>query len=127
MSENITHKSRLWTEENITNIIKHICDNHSYVILVNDEGAEFIIEGYYFKVSGNVKDKWAIIEIDNATKEIKWDNEAESCVKILGSKPDLSDSQHALQLSDDNKYRFKATSGSVEAATYTIIKSKPLE
>lgn len=45
--------AKLMSEENITNLIKSITDNHSYIISYNDdsEELEFILDGYYFKLS----------------------------------------------------------------------------
>ena len=44
-------KAKIMSEENITNLIKSITDNTSYVINDDLNNLEFIIDGYYFKLT----------------------------------------------------------------------------
>lgn len=42
--------SRVLNEQNLTNIVKHLTDKHSYVVDYNKPDIKFVIEGYYFEV-----------------------------------------------------------------------------
>lgn len=50
-SEKYDLKSKLLSEENITNIVKSLVDNKSFVINNDINNLEFVIDGYYFKLS----------------------------------------------------------------------------
>lgn len=51
-SKNYDLKAKLMSEENITNIIKSITDKKSYIINDDLSNLEFVIDGYYFKLTG---------------------------------------------------------------------------
>ena len=44
--------SKLLSEQNITNIIKSVTDNHSYIISWDNDTLKCVIKGYYFEISG---------------------------------------------------------------------------
>ena len=60
--------SRLISEENITNLIKSITDNHSYVIsygedkVLKDKVLKCVIDGYYFELTKLPSDVWVKIK-----------------------------------------------------------------
>lgn len=65
--------AKLMSEKNITNIIKSITDNKSYVISWDDGLLKCVIDGYYFEVMGApTGNQYAFIGMNNGV--IKGDN-----------------------------------------------------
>lgn len=50
-TDEIAIKSKLMSEENITNLIKTITDKKSYVIEKDDTTIKFVLDGYYIELS----------------------------------------------------------------------------
>jgi hypothetical protein len=67
--------SRILNEDNITNIIKCICNSDTFVIKKEDTILEFVIKGYYFKIdtsnleNGNSGSLYAGIIVNEPTTE----------------------------------------------------------
>lgn len=59
--------SRVLNEQNLTNIVKHLTDKHSYVVDYNKPDIKFVIEGYYFEVHLKVSEGPLYAGIELAT------------------------------------------------------------
>ena len=100
-------KGKLMSEENVTNIIKSITDENSYVINDDLDNLEFIIDGYYFKLSeysltGN---KYAYITTTNSSvgKLIVGDNSSTNVFGGLTITDTIPDVENYLTLCEDGK------------------------
>ena len=63
-------KSMQLSEDNFANIVRTVTDYHDYIISINESVSEFVLHGYYFRLTGDYRNKVAVIRINKTTNAI---------------------------------------------------------
>lgn len=108
MGENKILSAKLLSEKNITNIIKSVTDNSSFVIDYDGNIIKFILDGYYFEVeefslSGN---KYVCLNMNNELLHGDTSDNMFGGLEIYTSKP------------TDKSYLTLCESGKIPSSSY---------
>lgn len=82
---------RLWSEENITNIFKAICDvDLTQTPVISNDGHWLLVAGYLFYNDSEWQSGSYFVDIDATTNEIKFDDTVEGGAILYDSASNLN-------------------------------------